>query len=108
MTAAALEEKHGATPAQWLEAKCLAGDDGDNVAGCERVGMPTAIKLVRSAGGAESAMHNVFSAGRALQPKLIAFRKRAALVRRLVTLRHDVPLPASWSTLYDSLAEAAT
>lgn len=94
-----LMEEYGLRPCQWVEYQMLVGDSCDNIGGCAGVGPKNAEPLLRSCSTLERFYASPFSydCSDVVRRKVLAFRKGDAdLTRKLVTLRHDVPLPAGW------------
>ncbi len=90
----------GMRPDQWIEYQMLVGDKTDDVAGVPGVGDVYAKAIL----GKCSTLSRFASAP--YDPKIPATIRNRVLsfihspeadkMRRLVTLRHDVPLPATW------------
>lgn len=87
-----LLELKGWTPQQAVEAQILTGDSTDNVPGVPGIGPKTAAKLLQQYGS----LAGIFAAADQLTPRqrenVKAFEPKAEIVRRLVTLRTDVPI----------------
>lgn len=86
-------------PSQWIDYQCLVGDASDNIPGCDGFGDKRAKELLASAGSLEEYFANVWNANITAKQRaaLAGFRKHdLGRIRRLVTLRRDVPLPAAW------------
>lgn len=98
LTAAGLQAKYGLNPAQWLDVQSLQGDNGDKIDGCQGFGDKTASDFVRRCGSLVNWRKHMFSLGERLRHNLVRYESsgRWRLVRQLVTLRRDVPLPATW------------
>ncbi|MBX3385090.1 MAG: DNA polymerase I [Phycisphaeraceae bacterium] len=92
-----LREEFGLSPAQVIDMLALMGDNVDNVPGVAGVGPKTAAKLVSEHGTLDGVL-DAAAAGKIkgkMGEKLAAAaadREALHLSRRLVTLRHDVPL----------------
>lgn len=99
MTTAALMERHGLHPHQWIEYQMLVGDNTDNIRGCNGIGEKAAKELLTKCETLERyyrtpLVPNLTGRQRA---RLSDFRRHGMdLARKLVTLRSDVPLPAGW------------
>jgi 5'-3' exonuclease len=115
---AALLQRHGLSPYQYLEMAAIRGEPGDNIDGVPGVGEKTAVKLLQAAGNvdtllAEPQRFRSFSAR-----GVDAIVDHADLVRRnisVATLRHDLPVdifaergsvPKDLDRLRDTLAKA--
>lgn len=92
-----LKADTGLTPAQVIDMLALMGDNVDNVPGVEGVGPKTAAKLVSEHGSLDGVL-DAAAAGK-IKGKMgerlaaaAADRAPLHLSRRLVTLRHDVPV----------------
>ncbi len=99
-TAADLYEKEKLRPDQWVEYQMLVGDSTDNVPGCIDIGETNAKEILQACSTLERFRVHSFdpkiSDGR--RNKVLNFLKNgdAVRMRKLVTLRHDVPLPGYW------------
>ncbi len=87
-------EKFGVAPEKLMEAQALMGDSVDNVPGVPGIGPKTAAQLISEFGDLET----VLAAAPAMKPSrrrdlLIEHAENARISRKLVELRHDVPLP---------------
>lgn len=91
---AALLEKYGVRPDQWIDWQTMVGDTTDTVIGIEGIGAIGALRLLKQGGSLDAIMANPWSV--TLTPKqeasLAKFKTRMAVVRQLVTLRNDVPI----------------
>lgn len=99
-TAANLDEIHGLRPDQWIEYQMLVGDATDNVPGCPGVGEKYAKEILQKCSTLERFISRSFEANIPDTKRIAVLRflkhGDAERMRRLVTLRHDVPLPAFW------------
>ena len=104
--AAAVVEKFKVRPEQMLDYLCLVGDTSDNIVGAKGIGGVTAADLLNQHDSIEkayAALDNgawpvaVNKKGEDVVPlirkSLTEFRDRWPLVRSLVTLRTDAPIP---------------
>ena len=92
--AAEVEAKFGVPPDKVIEVQALIGDAVDNVPGVPGIGPKNAAQLICEYGTVES----VIAAIPAMKPSkrrdaLEQHQSQALLSKRLVTLRHDAPLP---------------
>lgn len=93
MDTAALKEKYGLTPAQFIDMKGLMGDSSDNIPGVPGIGEKTAIKLLIQYGSLENVLANIEGvAGKKLQENLRQYAEQAVLSKRLATIVCDMPL----------------
>ncbi|MDF2875868.1 MAG: polA, partial [Sporomusa sp.] len=93
MDAAALKEKYGLTPTQFIDMKGLMGDTSDNIPGVPGIGEKTAIKLLSQFGSMENVLASIESvAGKKLQENLRQYAEQAVLSKRLATIVCDMPL----------------
>ncbi|HWL93467.1 MAG TPA: DNA polymerase I [Phycisphaerae bacterium] len=87
-----LRKAKGWGPESAVEAQMLVGDSTDNIIGVPGVGPKKAAQLLSQYGN----VANIIANAEALTPKLreniLAFKDRMDVVRRLVTLRGDVPI----------------
>lgn len=97
MTAGTMLIRLGLQPCQWIDYQCLVGDSGDGIVGCPGIGSKTASGILQSAGTIANALADPWRhlPTAKLRDGLLAFAKsgRLDIVRQLVTLRRDVPLP---------------
>lgn len=89
--AAMLEEK-GYGPEMAVEAQMLIGDSVDNVVGVPGVGPKKAADLLAKYGSVSEIIAHAGELSPKLKENILAFRDRMETVRRLVTLRRDVPI----------------
>lgn len=94
ITEAALRDELGITPAQVVDMLALMGDTVDNVPGVPGVGPKTAAQLIAEHGTLEAVVAAAESG--AIKGKrrenILAAKDSLPLSRRLVALRHDVPI----------------
>ncbi|MBV9653767.1 MAG: DNA polymerase I, partial [Acetobacteraceae bacterium] len=102
-------EKFGVTPDRLIDVQALIGDKIDNVPGVPGIGPKNAAQLLAEFGDLET----VLAAAPAMKPSkrrdmLLAHAENARLSRKLVTLRHDAPLPAPLADLAARQPDRAT
>ncbi len=88
-----VKEKHGVTPAQFIDYLAITGDVSDHIPGIAGIGPKGAVKLIDQLGSVENIYNNldkIESAG--IKQKLIASEKNAFLSKKLVSIVCDVPL----------------
>lgn len=95
----------GVRPDQWCDWKCLVGDGSDNIDGVCNMGPVTARKLLQVCGSIEAFYENPLALGlsKSQYHSMLAAKKDMPLLRELVTLRRDVPLPADWKETADAV-----
>lgn len=90
-TEALVKEKHGVTPAQFLDYLAITGDTSDNIPGIAGIGPKGAIKLIEQFGSVEEIYKNIDKVENAgLKQKLITSEKNAFLSKKLVSIVCDV------------------
>lgn len=90
---AMVKEKHGVTPAQFIDYLAITGDTSDNIPGVAGIGPKGAIKLIEQFGTVENIYKNIDQVESAsIKQKLIASEKNAILSKHLVTIVCDVDL----------------
>jgi DNA polymerase-1 len=98
---AAVKERFGLTPQQFIDYKALRGDPSDNIPGIKGVGEKTAAELIQKF----ESIDGIFKALKAGEipekyaKKLVGQEKLAAEALMLVTLVRDVPLEIKFSDL---------
>ncbi len=100
ITAKSLKVKYDVNPSQWVDYRCLIGDKSDNIVGIPGIGSKTAGPLIAAIGSLDAFYANPFSApgiSSKVHAKLLTAKRRIPLLRELLTLRDDVPLPEGWS-----------
>lgn len=94
---AAVKEKHGVNPDQMLDYLALLGDKSDNIVGAKGIGEVTAAKLLNQFGNIDDMYAAMDKGPVEISPagfkSLMEFRSRLEIVRGLLTLRTDVPIP---------------
>lgn len=98
MTSDMLIEEYGVHPSQWCDFKILVGDKSDSIEGVRGIGPDAAAKLLKHCGTIDRFYESPFDCpltDRQIQ-LLIRAKRRIPLLRQLVTLRRDVPMPALW------------
>lgn len=91
--AAAMYEKYGFSPEQFIDFKGLMGDQSDNIPGIPGVGEKTALKLVQEYGSVENLIANVDQiTSKSLKEKIEENAQLAIMSRRLATINTEVPI----------------
>jgi DNA polymerase I len=99
MTPAAVEERYGVAPRDYVEVAALRGDNSDNLPGVPGVGDKTAAKLVRQFGdipGIYAHLDEV--SGKKVPAMLAEHRDQVEVNRQVMRLRDDVPLGSTRPT----------
>lgn len=95
-TAAAVKEKHGVHPEQFIDFLAITGDTSDHIPGVAGVGPKGAQKLIEQFGTLESIYENIDKVTpQGVKEKLIHSKDNAFLSKKLVTIVTDVPLAES-------------
>jgi 5'-3' exonuclease len=93
----AVEFKFGVRPHQVADYLALVGDTSDNIKGAKGIGGITAAKLLKQFGNLDDLLKAVVDGASDLTPamraNLVEFGPRLPVVRALIALRTDVPLP---------------
>lgn len=95
---AEVTEKFKVRPDQMLDYLCLVGDTSDNVKGADGIG-PVKASALLAAHGTLAAVYEAMSKGvvkditPAMRSSLMAFKDRWPLVRDLIALKSDAPVP---------------
>jgi len=94
---AAVRERYGLDPHQLIDYKALVGDTSDNVPGVRGVGEKTATQLLQQFGSVEGIYKHLDEiAAKRARTSLEAGRESAALSKKLITIKTDVPLKVKW------------
>jgi len=95
----AVAQKFGVLPVQMTDYLSLVGDASDNVAGAKGIGPKRAVDLLKGFGTLDD-LYAEMDAGRtatlltpAVEASLRDFRARLPVVRALISLRTDAPIP---------------
>lgn len=89
---AALDEKYGLTPAQFLDYKALRGDSSDNIPGVRGVGEKTALDLLHEYSSLDGVYGHIDQIKGALHDKLVDGHDMAYLSKKLATIMCDAPV----------------
>lgn len=95
----------GVRPDQWCDWKCLVGDESDNIDGVVNIGPVTAKKILQVCGSIDRFYDSplALSLSKSQYHAMLAAKDEMPLLRELVTLRRDVPLPADWKETADAV-----
>jgi len=111
-----VKEKFGVEPSKVVDVQALAGDTSDNVPGVPGIGIKTAAELINKYKSLENVLKKAHEIPQNKRRETILENKnKAILSRRLVELKHDVPVKQKVETftlrkinkekLYDFLRE---
>lgn len=90
---AAMIEKYGFTPEQFIDFKGLMGDQSDNIPGIPGVGEKTALKLIQEYGSIANLIANTDQiTSNSLKTKVEENAQLALMSRRLATINTEVPI----------------
>ncbi len=91
---AAVFERYGVTPSEFIDVKALMGDSSDNIPGVHGIGEKTAMTLIAKAKGIEALYENleVWGITPANLKKLSEGRESAFLSKTLATIDRNVPM----------------
>lgn len=98
MTATRVKQVYGVEPWQWVDYQTIVGDSVDCIKGADGIGEKVATKLLQTCHTLDAYYLNPWRVNLTQrQHNLLAkFRDEYKTVRRLVTLRRDVPIAAAW------------
>ncbi len=109
---AAMFEKYGFSPEQFIDFKGLMGDSSDNIPGIPGVGEKTALKLIQEYGSVANLIANVDQiASKSLKDKIEENAQLALMSRRLATINTEVPIDIDFTEFkseepdYDTLID---
>ncbi len=89
---AAIKEKYGLTPEQFLDYKALKGDASDNIPGVKGIGEKTALDLLHQYGSLDGVYKHMDEVKGAVRDKLEVGEKMAHLSKQLATIMCDAPV----------------
>lgn len=91
---AAVKEKYGVTPLEYIDVKGLMGDPSDNIPGVKGVGEKTAFSLIQNFGSIENIYDKIdeIDVTPAVRNKLKKDRESAFMSKTLATIVRDVPV----------------
>ncbi|MDD3169552.1 MAG: DNA polymerase I, partial [Eubacteriales bacterium] len=109
---AAMFDKYGFSPEQFIDYKGLMGDPSDNIPGIPGVGEKTALKLVQEYGSIENLIANTDQiTSKSLKEKIEENAQLARMSRRLATINTEVPIEIDFAEFkaeeadYDTLID---
>ncbi len=89
---AAIYERYGVTPQQFIDVKALMGDSSDNIPGVEGVGEKTATGLIKTHGSLDGVYKNLDQIKGKLRERLEVNKDIAYLSQKLSTIACDAPI----------------
>lgn len=91
---AAVKEKYGVSPAEFVDMKALMGDTSDNIPGVKGIGEKTASKLISQFSTIENMYENIAEAdvSEKIKAKLIEEKEMAFLSKELAKIDTNVPI----------------
>lgn len=91
---AAIIEKYGLTPSQFLDLKGLMGDTSDNIPGVPGIGEKTGIKLLLEYKTLENVLNNTHKLKGKLKENIEENQMLALMSKKLATIHRNVPIGA--------------
>lgn len=93
-----LLEEYGVRPTQWVDYRVITGDTSDGIKGIVGIGPKAAREIMAKCGGLDQFYKSPFSVNLSATKREIMLRSRGEvpLLRQLLTLRTDAPLPEAW------------
>lgn len=94
LTAKDLFKETGVTPSQWVDYRCMIGDDSDNVKGVPLVGPAAAAAILGACQSLEKFYEEPFRAPikDKQHSQMMAAKERVSILKEIFTLRRDVPV----------------
>lgn len=87
-----VEETFGVPPEKVVDVLALAGDTSDNIPGVPKIGIKTALRLVKQYGSVEEVLNRWEEVGGKIGENLRDYREQALLSKNLVTIRTEAPI----------------
>jgi DNA polymerase I len=97
---AAVYDKYGLTPKEFIDYKALKGDPSDNIPGVAGIGDKGAINLLKEFGSLENIYANIHLIKETLAKKLEVGKESAFLSKKLATIKTDLELGFDLSKCY--------
>ncbi|HAL63804.1 MAG TPA: DNA polymerase I [Clostridiales bacterium] len=98
---AAVFERYGVTPSEFIDVKALMGDSSDNIPGVYGIGEKTAVSIIAKAHSIENLYENIEKFGISAKniEKLLADKDTAFLSKTLATIDKNVPIELDFECL---------
>ena len=96
---AAMEERYGLTPKQFIDLKGLMGDSSDNIPGISGIGEKKGLSLLHEYGSLENVLDHADEIKGKMGENVRAGKEIAALSKWLATIKTDSPIEYSWDNL---------
>ncbi len=88
-----VQNKFGVKPNKVIDVQALAGDSSDNVPGVPGIGVKTAAELINKYGNLDKLLESAYEIKQNKRREtLIENKDKAIISKKLVTLKHDVPV----------------
>ena len=88
-----IQKKFGVDSSKVIDVQALAGDSSDNVPGVPGIGVKTAAELINKYGNLEKLLKSAHEIKQNKRRETLLENKDKALIsKKLVTLKHDVPI----------------
>lgn len=97
-----ISEKYGIPYKNFVDLKALMGDAGDNIKGIDGCAEKTAAKLINHYGSIDEIVKNagdinLKGINKTVKAGILEWVPRSEIVKKLVTIRRDVPVPYSFN-----------
>ena len=93
-----VKNKFGVDPSKVIDVQALAGDSSDNVPGVPGIGVKTAAELINKYGSLEKLLSSTSEIKQNKRRETLTENKDKAIIsKKLVTLKHDVPVDMNLS-----------
>lgn len=98
LTAKTFSDAYRVAPHQWVDFRAIVGDKSDGIKGCPGLGPKVALAVLSRFDSLDEFWDRPFepSISNRERALLLNFRDKLPAARRLLTLRRDAPLPATW------------
>lgn len=96
---AAMKDRYGLTPSQFIDLKGLMGDSSDNLPGVYGVGEKKGIQLLKEYGNLDEVIKNKDLIKGKLGENIRNNIKEALMTRELATINRDVPIEINWNEI---------
>jgi DNA polymerase I len=99
VTARSMHQRYGVHPHQWVDYRVMVGDPSDGITGMPDIGPTAALKVMRACVELERFYQSPFSVPGLNDRQrriILQHRDQVPVLRQLLTLRRDVPVPSRW------------